>query len=170
MKQKLALARTLLHDPPIVLLDEPTANLDPQTARDVRDLLLELRSRGRAVIVSTHNLDEIERVADRIALVSTRLIAIGAPAELRRRIFGRRLRIRLAAGEAAAFVPLLEREGATAIHADGKALTMAVEDPDGGTPRLVRALVEAGAAIREVTEENPPLEEVYLRLLEGRRT
>jgi ABC-2 type transport system ATP-binding protein len=165
MKQKLALARTLLHDPPIVLLDEPTANLDPQTARDVRDLLVELRGRGRAVIVSTHNLDEIERVADRIALVSTRLIAIGEPAELRRRIFGRRLRVRLAAGEAAPLVPVLERAGATAVQADGDLLTMAVQDPDGRTPHLVRALVEAGAAIREVAEENPPLEEVYLRLL-----
>jgi ABC-2 type transport system ATP-binding protein len=170
MKQKLALARTLLHDPPIVLLDEPTANLDPQTARDVRDLLLDLRGRGRAVIVSTHNLDEIERVADRIALISTRLIAIGEPAELRRRIFGRRLRIRLAAGDAAAFVPLLAHAGAAAIQADGDGLTMAVDDPDEQTPQLVRALVEAGAAIREVTEENPPLEEVYLRLLEGKRT
>jgi ABC-2 type transport system ATP-binding protein len=169
MKQKLALARTLLHDPPIVLLDEPTANLDPQTARDVRDLLLDLRSRGRAVIVSTHNLDEIERVADRIALVSTRLIAIGEPAELRRRIFGRRLRIRFGTGDPTAYVPLLAREGATAVQADGDALTMAVEDPDERTPRLVRALVEAGAAIREVTEENPPLEEVYLRLLDGGR-
>jgi ABC-2 type transport system ATP-binding protein len=169
MKQKLALARTLLHDPPIVLLDEPTANLDPQTARDVRDLLVELRGRGRAVIVSTHNLDEIERVADRVALVSTRLIAIGEPAELRRRIFGRRLRVRLAAGEAAPLVPVLERAGATAVQADGDLLTMAVQDPDGRTPHLVRALVEAGAAIREVAEENPPLEEVYLRLLDGDR-
>jgi ABC-2 type transport system ATP-binding protein len=165
MKQKLALARALIHDPPIVLLDEPTANLDPQTARDVRDLLIELRDRGRAVIVSTHNLDEIERVADRIALISTRLIAIGPPDELRRRIFGRRLRIRLATGDAAAFTPVLEREGATAIRRDGDVLTMAMDDPDAGLPGLVRALVEAGAAIREVSEESPPLEEVYMRLV-----
>ena len=80
MKQKLSLARALVHDPEVVLLDEPTANLDPQTSRSVRELLAELRGRGRAVVVSTHNLDEIERVADRVALISRRLVAIGEPA------------------------------------------------------------------------------------------
>jgi ABC-2 type transport system ATP-binding protein len=165
MKQKLALGRTLLHDPAMVLLDEPTANLDPKTARDVRDLLLDLKSRGRAVVVSTHNLDEIERIADRIALISTRLIAIGEPAELRRRIFGRRLRIRLAAEPGNALVSLVEQLGAVRVAVDETVMLMEVDDPDERTPALVRALVEAGAAIREVTEESPSLEDVYLQLL-----
>ena len=98
MKQKLSLARALVHDPEVVLLDEPTANLDPQTSRSVRELLAELRGRGRAVVVSTHNLDEIERVADRVALISRRLVAIGEPAVLRRQIFGRRLMVHLGEG------------------------------------------------------------------------
>src|SRR5688572_16596954 len=98
MKQKLALARALVHDPEVVLLDEPTANLDPQTAREVRDLIVELRDRGRVIIVSTHNLDEIERVASRIALISTRLIAVGEPSALRQDVFGRRVRVTLAGG------------------------------------------------------------------------
>jgi ABC-2 type transport system ATP-binding protein len=93
MKQKLALARALVHSPAIILLDEPTANLDPQTSRGVRDLLVELRQGGCAIVVSTHNLDEVERVADRIALLSTRSIAIGEPAALKREVFGRRLRV-----------------------------------------------------------------------------
>ncbi|CAN5456368.1 ABC transporter ATP-binding protein [soil metagenome] len=169
MKQKLALARTLLHDPEIVLLDEPTANLDPTTARDVRDLLLDLKARGRAIIVSTHNLDEIERVADRVALISTRLIASGPPAELRRRLFGCRLRVRLAARPADALTGLLEQHGAANIEVDGTTVTMAVDDLDVQTPALVRALVDAGAAICEVTEEHPSLEDVYLRLLGGGR-
>jgi ABC-2 type transport system ATP-binding protein len=98
MKQKLALARALVHEPEIVLLDEPTANLDPQTSRMVRDLLLDLRAQGRAVVISTHNLSEVERLADRVALLSCTLIAIGEPAALRRDVFGRRLRVRLASG------------------------------------------------------------------------
>jgi ABC-2 type transport system ATP-binding protein len=95
MKQKLALARALVHDPDVILLDEPTANLDPHASRAVRDLLRELRSSGRAVVISTHNLDEVERLADRVGLVSRTLIAIGEPSVLRREMFGRRLRVRL---------------------------------------------------------------------------
>jgi ABC-2 type transport system ATP-binding protein len=167
MKQKLALARALVHDPPIVLLDEPTANLDPQTSRIVRDLLLELRRDGRAVIVSTHNLDEIERLADRVALVSTKLIAIGEPASLRRDVFGRRLRVRMRDGSP----PLPElaavaaRTGGRDVRIDGAALSMVLDTPDRSAPDVVRALVDAGAAVREVFDEEPPLEEVYLKLV-----
>src|SRR5207344_518910 len=75
--------------------DEPTANLDPQTARTVRDLLRDLRGQGRTIVISTHNLDEVERVADRVAMISRRLVASGAPAALRRDVFGRRVRVRL---------------------------------------------------------------------------
>jgi ABC-2 type transport system ATP-binding protein len=169
MKQKLALARALVHDPEVVLLDEPTANLDPQTARSVRDLLLDLRQRGRVVIVSTHNLDEIERVADRVALISTRLVAIGAPAVLRRQMFGRRLRVRIAAGgaAAAALSVVAERAGARDVRLEDDGLSMTVDDPEARVPAIVRALVDHGAAIREALDEQPPLEDVYLRLLSG---
>jgi ABC-2 type transport system ATP-binding protein len=166
MKQKLALARALLHDPEIVLLDEPTANLDPQTSRGVRDLLLDLRRRGRVVIVSTHNLDEIERLADRVALISTRLVAVGAPSALRRGIFGRRLRVRLAPGSATAdLVAVAERAGGRDVRLDGKGLAMAVDEPDVSVPAIVRALVQAGASVREAYDDQPPLEEVYVQLL-----
>ena len=167
MKQKLALARALVHDPPIVLLDEPTANLDPQTSRGVRDLLLDLRSRGRAVIVSTHNLDEVERVADRVALISTRLVALGEPSALRRQMFGRRLVVQLADGRppVSDLMAVAERAGGQDVRRDGAAISMVLTDPDLGAPAIVRALVEAGASIRAVFDEQPPLEDVYLRLL-----
>jgi len=167
MKQKLALARALVHDPPIVLLDEPTANLDPQTSRGVRDLLLDLRSRGRAVIVSTHNLDEVERVADRVALISTRLVALGEPSALRRQMFGRRLVVQLADGRPSVsdLMAVAERAGGQDVRRDGAAISMVLTDPDLGAPAIVRALVEAGASIRAVFDEQPPLEDVYLRLL-----
>ena len=95
MKQKLALARALVHDPEVVLLDEPTANLDPETSRGGARPDRRSSDRGRAIVVSTHNLDEVERVATRLGLISTGLIAVGEPATLRREFFGRRLRIAL---------------------------------------------------------------------------
>jgi ABC-2 type transport system ATP-binding protein len=168
MKQKLAIARALVHDPRVVLLDEPTANLDPQTARSVRDLLIELRGAGRAVVVSTHNLDEIERVADRVALVSGRLIAIGEPAVLRREVFGHRLRVRVGVngGGAAAFVQALERVGARDVRLDDDVISLIADAVAGSTPEIVRVLVGAGANIYEVADESPSLEDVYLRLLQ----
>ena len=167
MKQKLALARALVHDPEVVLLDEPSANLDPQTARTVRDLLLELRRKGRAVVVSTHNLDEVERLADRVALVSRTLIAVGEPAALRRDVFGRRLRVRMAGAHPPLpqLAEIAARAGAQDVRIDGVALSMTLDAPDTATPAVIRALVEAGAEIREVFDEAPALEDVYLKLL-----
>ena len=167
LKQKLALARALVHDPPIVLLDEPTANLDPETSRDVRDLLLDLRGRGRVVVVSTHNLDEVERVADRVALISTRLIAVGRPADLRRGLFERRLIIRMgdSGRDLSALLDVATRAGARDVRQSDGGLSMALDRPDGGVPAVVRALVLAGASIQAVFDKDPPLEEVYLQLL-----
>ena len=166
MKQRLALARALLHEPDLVLLDEPTANLDPHSARDVRELLRDLRHAGRAVVVSTHNLDEVERLADRVALVNTRLIAIGSPAALRREVFAPRLRVRLSGGVAPpALVPAATAAGALDVQTGPAELSMSLADPERSTPAIVTSLVQAGAQIREVVEESPRLEDVYLRLL-----
>jgi ABC-2 type transport system ATP-binding protein len=166
MKQKVALARALVHDPEIVLLDEPTVNLDPETSRTVRDRLRHLRDRGRVVVVSTHNLDEVDRLADRIALISTRLVAIGEPSTLRRQIFGRRLRVRLAeSASGAPFKAAAERAGGRDVRVEDGGLTMMIDEADDRTPAIIRALVEAGAAIREACDEQRPLEDVYLQLL-----
>ena len=166
MKQKLALARALVHQPEIVLLDEPTANLDPATSRTVRDLLLELRSQGRAIVVSTHNLDEVERISDRVGLVSRRLIAVGEPSVLRREVFGRRLRVRLVRPlPAEALAAIAARAGAHDMKIDRNDISMVLENPDAGAPALIRGLVEAGAEIREVFDEQPAMEDVYLKLL-----
>jgi ABC-2 type transport system ATP-binding protein len=167
MKQKLALARALVHDPEVVLLDEPTANLDPQTARTVRDLLRDLKRQERTVVVSTHNLDEVERLADRVALVSRTLVALGEPATLRREVFGRRFRVRMLT----AYPPLPElaaiaaRAGGHDVRINGTELSMVLETPDRTTPGVIRSLVDAGAEIREAFDDEAPLEDVYLRLL-----
>jgi ABC-2 type transport system ATP-binding protein len=172
MKQKLGLARALVHEPDVLLLDEPTANLDPKMSRAVRDLLLDLRGRGRAVVISTHNLGEVERLADRVGLISTSLIAIGEPAALRREVFGRRLRVRLAGAfpPAAHLAAAAARAGGHDVRIDRLDLSMVLEDPDAGTPGVVRALVDAGAEIREVFDEQPALEDVYLRLMGAKGT
>jgi ABC-2 type transport system ATP-binding protein len=164
LKQRVALARTLLHRPSIVLLDEPTSGLDPENARDVRELILRLRDEQRAILLSTHNLDEVERLADRVAVLRSRLVAVDTPDALRARVFGARLRVVLATS-AAPFVPVLTGAGLADVRADGTTLSIAVVDAAAEAPALVRRLVEAGAGIRTVSPEEPPLEEVYVKLL-----
>jgi ABC-2 type transport system ATP-binding protein len=168
LKQRVALARTLLHQPDIVLLDEPTSGLDPESARDVRELILRLRSERRAVLLSTHNLDEAERVADRVGVLNTQMVAVDTPAALRARLFGSRLRVRT--GQPAnAFAQAAEGPGVSDVQADDRVLSMAVDDAPGRAPAIVRRLVAAGADIEQVVTEQPSLEEVYLRLIGGGR-
>ena len=166
LKQRVALARTLLHRPDVILLDEPTAGLDPESAREVRELVLRLRNERRTVLVSTHNLDEVERVADRVAILRSRLVALDTPAALRSRLFGSRVRVVLLQ-PAAPLARVLADAGFNDITANDSTLSIGVDDPAVAAPRIVRRLVEAGADVQSVAAEEPPLEEVYLRLLEN---
>jgi ABC-2 type transport system ATP-binding protein len=167
MKQRLALARVLLHEPRILFLDEPTAGLDPEAARNLRELIVSLKKEGRTILLSTHNLTEAEELCDRIAVFRTRLVAIDTPGALRDRQFERRLRVRLAsvtedwlaALRAEPFVRSVERA------TDG-ALDMRLADPDRDRPRLVTRIVEMGGQILEVREVERSLEDVYLSLIE----
>jgi len=164
LKQRVALARTLLHAPSIVLLDEPTSGLDPESAREVRELILRLRGQGRAILLSTHNLDEVERVADRVAVLRSRLVAYDTPAALRARLFGARVRVRLAAS-AQEFVDAIRGTGLTDVRSENNTLSIGVHNAAAEAPAIVRALVMAGADVQLVAPEEAPLEEVYLRLL-----
>jgi ABC-2 type transport system ATP-binding protein len=168
MKQKVALARALMHSPPVVLLDEPTSGLDPQTARLVRDLVIRMRDEGRAIVISTHNLDEAERVATRIGVLQRRLIAVDTADALRRRLFGHRIRVTLS-NEAARFAEVAAAAGATDPQVFDDGFSVDVSGLEEHTPRLVRALVDAGASILSVTPDRPPLEDVYLTLIAGDR-
>ena len=89
MRQKLAIARALLHEPQVVFLDEPTSALDPEAAHLVREFVAELKHEGRTIFLCTHNLDEADRLCDRVAVFRTRLLALDTPAALRRQLFGR---------------------------------------------------------------------------------
>jgi ABC-2 type transport system ATP-binding protein len=162
LKQRVALARAIVHRPSIVLLDEPTAGLDPESARDVRELIVAMRSEGRAVLLCTHNLDEVERVADRVAVLRSRLVAIGTPKELRQRLFTSRLRIHVSQ-DADTFADTLRASGVSDVRADGAWLSLS--EGTLTTPQLVRMLVDAGAGIEAVERDEPSLEDVYLKLL-----
>ena len=164
LKQRVALARTLLHNPSIVLLDEPTAGLDPESAHDARALILRLREQQRAVVISTHNLDEVDRVADLVGVLRTRLIALDTPDALRSRLFGKRVSITVAE-QALRFEPIVLAAGGQDVRTDHDTISVAVDGDSRGAPAIVKALVEAGARIVSVIPEERPLEEVYLRLL-----
>ena len=163
MRQKVALARALLHEPPVMLLDEPTSGLDPEITRGVRRLLEERRAAGCAILVSTHNLDEAERLADRVAVLHEVLLAIDRPAALRRRLATGRLIVRVTGDPARSLETLRRFDPAAAI--EGAALVVNVVDAEERTPAIVAALVAAGAGVVEVRPEMPALEDAYLHLM-----
>jgi ABC-2 type transport system ATP-binding protein len=165
-RQKVALARTLLHDPVVLLLDEPTSGLDPEVTRSVRRLLEERRAAGCAIIVSTHNLDEAERIADRVAVLHERLVAIDRPDKLRGRLTTGRLLIRVA-GDPSACVDAVRRViGPAEVTFDRATLVVQTSDLERQTPAIVKAVVDAGADVLEARPEIPPLEDVYLHLMQ----
>ena len=167
MKQKIAIARALVHEPKVLFLDEPTSALDPESARTVRDFVEELRTEGRTIVICTHNLDEADRLCDRIAILKRRLIRIDTPSRLRSDLYGRRVEVQLkevtgpvvAAARALAFVGQVE--------VDDRKLVLAVQNPEEDNPALVKAIVDAGGQIQSVGEMRHSLEDVYLALVRG---
>ncbi len=158
----------------MLLLDEPTSGLDPEVTRSARRLLEERRAAGCSILVSTHNLDEAERLADRVAVLHERLLALGRPSALRQRLTTWRLVVRLA-GDASAFIETARAAigatsdaGAVDVAVEGPALVLRLSNPERQTPALVSALAAAGARILEVRAETPALEDVYLHLMQGR--
>ena len=166
MRQKLAIARAILHEPQVVFLDEPTSALDPEAARLVREFIGELRAEGRAIVLCTHNLDEADRLCDRIAVFRTRVLALDTPAALRRQLFGRSVVFHLREVSPAHLMCLRALPVVREVEAVDRRLVVSLEDPERDNPRLIRALVEAGAEIQFVGELRRTLEDVYLRLVE----
>ncbi len=183
MKQKLAIARALLHDPAVVFLDEPTAALDPEAAFVVREAIEELRRAGRTIVLATHNLDEADRLCDRIAFVRGGLLRVDSPAHLRGSHGERRLTVRLGsgvagvvdvAGVAASLEPPIDPAISAAVGAvagvtstqlvDGL-LHVVASDPAAVAPSVVRALVGVGADVIEVRVERLSLEAIYFEIM-----
>jgi len=170
LRQRVALARALLSEPQVLFLDEPTSGLDPAAARDVHELIEGMRERGVTVFLTTHRLEEAERLCDRVAILNTTLRSIGRPAELRDQLFTRALLVRTAsalADPAAVFASLPALEG---WHAQGdSAYLLEAADISALAPHAVRALVAAGADVLAVEERRHSLEDVYLELVGERR-
>jgi ABC-2 type transport system ATP-binding protein len=164
MKQKLAVARALIHDPQVLFLDEPTANLDPESAKTVRDFVLELRKEKKTIFLNTHNLDEAQRICDRIAILNAKLVAIGTAEELERTVRGRRTVIQLT-GVSDTVVKTLERLPLRNLNCVDGRVTFDVSDPERENPPVVRTIVEAGGEIQTVTVQGSTLEEAYLKLV-----
>ncbi len=168
MKQRLALARALLHGPRILFLDEPTAGLDPEAARDLRELIVELSGERRTIVLSTHNLAEAEGICERIAIFRTELIALGTPTALREERFRPTVRVRLARGTTRLIDALRDLPFVQAVEAesgDGGLLSVSLDDIDRDRPKLVTRIVELGGEILEVAENRRTLEDVYLDLV-----
>ena len=167
MKQKLAIARSLLHEPRILFLDEPTAALDPEAAHMVREFVQELRKEGRTIFLTTHNLDEADRLCDRIGVFKSRLLVIDSPANLRTRLFGRKVVFHLhqADEKLASLIEGLPFVREARLIDDKLVVTL--DDPEAHNPEMVRTLVGAGAEIVFVGELRRSLEDVYLQLIKN---
>jgi len=176
LRQRAALARALLNDPAVMFLDEPTSGLDPAAAHEVLGLIGELRDRGVTVFLTTHRLDEAERLCDRVAIMNTSLLTIGRPDELRQELFTRSLAVTTAA-------PLAKPEevfdGLPGVRDWGRdeppaeagpggpvGYTLTVTDPALSAPAVTRALVADGADVLSITETRRTLEDVYLKLID----
>jgi len=168
MRQKLAIARAVLHEPRVVFLDEPTSGLDPEASLVVRRFIHDLRGEGRTIFLTTHNLPEADELCDLIGVFRTRLLVVDTPQNLRARLFGRGTRVRVSGGASRWLETLRGLSFVRDVVAEGDALRVTLADPDAENPRLVRALVLAGAEIQSVEPVSHSLEEVYLGLLESR--
>ncbi len=165
MRQKLAIARALLHEPKILFLDEPTAGLDPEAARLVRDFIAILSQEGRTIFMCTHNLDEADRLCERIAVFKTRLLVVDTPGNLRRQLYGRKVVFHL---REAAQTLVDEVRAFPFVHhvelIDGK-LVVTLDEPEVHNPEIIRKLVNQGVDIQFVGELRRSLEDVYLQLV-----
>jgi ABC-2 type transport system ATP-binding protein len=166
LRQRVSLARALLNDAEVLFLDEPTSGLDPLAAREVHELIDGLRQRGVTIFLTTHRLEEAERLCDRVALLNTTLRAIGRPDELREQLFAKTLMVRT-------LVPLPEPgrvfDGLPAVDGwrqDGPAAyVLTVSDSAVAAPAVTRALVAAGADVLSIAESHHSLEDIYLELI-----
>jgi ABC-2 type transport system ATP-binding protein len=167
MKQKLAIARALLHEPRLLFLDEPTAALDPEASHLVREYIAELRKEGRTIFLCTHNLDEADRLCDRVGVFKTRLLVEDTPANLRQSVFGRKVVLHLRAADEVLADRLRSLAFVHEVKVVENKLVVSLDNPEAQNPDLVRALVAAGADVVYVGELRHSLEDVYLQLVKN---
>jgi ABC-2 type transport system ATP-binding protein len=164
MKQKLAIARSLIHDPKVLFMDEPTANLDPESAKTVRDFILDMKNEKRTIFLNTHNLDEAQRICDKIAILNTKLMAMGTPQELERSVSGRKTVIQLEQASDA-ILSALKKLPIRNIVVDDNRLTIDVADPEKENSVIMDTIFRAGGHVQSATIVGSTLEDAYLNLV-----
>ncbi len=165
MRQKLAVARALLHEPKVLFLDEPTTGLDPEAAKTVRDFIEELKSQGCTIFMCTHNLDEAERHCDRVAIFNQKLLAVDKPSALREKLFGRKVVFHLAGLSSEMRQAVEDVPGVRAVEAVENKLVVSLDEPEKLNPVITRALIDAQADIQFIGEIKQSLERVYLEMI-----
>ena len=164
MKQKIALARALVHEPKILFLDEPTVNLDPEAARTVRDFILELKKEKKTIFLNTHNLDEAQRICDKIGILKTRLLTVGTPEQLRELFWSSKTIIQLEKVNDF-IVDAVKSQTSRNALIDGNRLIIDVASGEKENPKFIEAIVSAGGHIQYVSELSPSLEDIYLKIV-----
>jgi ABC-2 type transport system ATP-binding protein len=169
-KQKIAIARALIHDPKVLFLDEPTANLDPEASKTVRDFVLDLKKEKRTIFINTHNLDEAERLCDRIGILKTKLITVGAPKDLERSLYNRKTIVHLVTVTDQVLAAVQRLNVVKNVRTSDNKLILDMDNPEQDNPHVVREIVAAGGNIQYVTELRSTLEDVYLKLIREAKT
>jgi ABC-2 type transport system ATP-binding protein len=164
MKQKVAIARALVHDPEILFLDEPTANLDPEAAKTVRDFILELKKEEKTIFLNTHNLDEAQKLCDRIGILRTHLLRVGTPEELKESLWGSKTVIHLQEINDS-IVEAVKKQTPNKVVVEDHRLVIDVMNAEQENPALVKTIVAVGGQIQFVEGLNPTLEDVYLKIV-----
>jgi len=164
MKQKLAVARALIHEPQILFMDEPTANLDPEAAKTVREFIVELKKEKKTIFLNTHNLDEAQRICDKIGIINTKLHAIGTPKDLEQKVRGKKTIIFLEQVNKK-ILDALKKLSLKNMTIDGNKVIFDVADPDKENWAAVEAIVLAGGHVNLVNVVGSTLEDVYLKLV-----
>ncbi len=165
MRQKLAIARALLHEPKVLYLDEPTSGLDPEAAKLVRDFIEELKKEGTTIFLCTHNLDEADRLCQRIAIFKTRLITVDTPENLRKQLYGRKVVFHLKQLDPDWLSLVKNFSFVKEAQAVDDRLVIGLDDPEEQNPTIITNLVNAGAQIQFVGELRHSLEDVYLQMI-----
>jgi ABC-2 type transport system ATP-binding protein len=148
-----------------LFLDEPTANLDPEAAKTVRDFILDLKKEKHTIFMNTHNLDEAGRICDRIAILKTKLIAVGSPEDLERSTSSRKTVVHLVSVSDSVLATVKKLDVVKNVRTSENKLILDMANPEKDNPQLVRAIVMAGGNVQFVTELRSSLEDVYLKLI-----
>jgi ABC-2 type transport system ATP-binding protein len=165
MKQKVAIIRALIHDPQLLFFDEPTVNLDPESSKMVRDFILKFKKDGKTIFLNTHNLDEAQRICDRIGILKTKLLTVNTPEQLENTVWGSRTVIQMEEINDRILTAVRKLEPKD-LSIEENRIILTLANPQKQNADFVQEIVSAGGRIQYVTQLNPGLEETYLKVIQ----